>query len=250
LSTSEYFKWAAYDDIHSPDFLERCVRVLEANPSVILCYSKTGRIDEDGRFLGNYDQKDFYETASWKTQERFGDLISMGYPKGMVYGVGRAASLKKTRLFGSYIGADRNFMAEIGLVGRAVMIPKFLFFRRDHPAAYTSRFCQSKFATSLNLADQSAVWSKDNWTNFPNWRDCIEFFRSVRYVHLKWSEKFMCYLEILRWFMKEGWQFMGDDVEKLLLRRSSLAKRILPFCKFVLRRVIFIFVKIKQRFFA
>jgi glycosyltransferase involved in cell wall biosynthesis len=237
LSSGELFKWAAYDDVHAPEFLQKCVSVLNKDPSVVLCHSKTGCIDEYGHFLGNYDHRTLWRIGSWKPHERFGDLISIGYPKGIVYGVGRASAFRKTPLLGGYIGADRNLLAEIGLMGRIIEVPEYLFFRRDHPEAYTVKFCRNKFAVSVdNLAEQSAYWSKDNWTNFPNWKDCTEFFRSVNRVPLKWSERLLCYDQIFRWFTEEGWLFMGGDIENLLLHRSRLARKLVSFIKLNLRR--------------
>src|SRR2546426_6424374 len=41
LSGGEYFKWAAHDDLCAPDYVERCVEVLDRDPSVVLCYAET-----------------------------------------------------------------------------------------------------------------------------------------------------------------------------------------------------------------
>jgi glycosyltransferase involved in cell wall biosynthesis len=232
LSKGEYFKWAAYDDLHGASFLEKCVRVLDQDPSVVLCHSKTGRIDENGTFLGNYDRKSHWEIDSEKTSERFRELISIGYPKGIIYGVGRVQAIRKTRLLGTYVGADRNLMAEIGLTGRIVEIPEYLFFRRDHPEAYTYKYCKSDFATSADkIEEQSSFWSKGYCTYYPNWKDCIEFFKSVNHMSLSLAERIACYDEILHWFIKEGWQYMAGDIENLLMRRSMLARKILPLIK-------------------
>src|SRR3989304_6465989 len=40
LSSGKYFKWAAYDDLLAPDFLSRCIDVLESMPDVVLCFPK------------------------------------------------------------------------------------------------------------------------------------------------------------------------------------------------------------------
>ena len=44
-SNHEYFKWAAYDDICSPTFLEKCVKLLDENPDVVWCHSRSIHID-------------------------------------------------------------------------------------------------------------------------------------------------------------------------------------------------------------
>ncbi|MDF3015351.1 MAG: putative glycosyl transferase [Thermomicrobiales bacterium] len=43
-----YFKWAAHDDVCAPTFFERCVEVLDAEPSVVLCSGQTRLINDDG----------------------------------------------------------------------------------------------------------------------------------------------------------------------------------------------------------
>ena len=52
LSRGKYFKWAAFDDVCAPNFLEVCLEVLDNEPQVILCYPKTKLIDLEGKFLG------------------------------------------------------------------------------------------------------------------------------------------------------------------------------------------------------
>src|SRR5262249_10686156 len=47
-SSGRYFKWAAYDDVLAPTFIEECVRVLDADESVVLCSPATVLINEDG----------------------------------------------------------------------------------------------------------------------------------------------------------------------------------------------------------
>jgi hypothetical protein len=140
---------------------------------------------------------------------------------------------------GSYIGADRNLLAELGLMGRLYEIPEHLFFRRDHPEAYTRKFCEHEFAIDVeNYGEQSAWWSKDSMTNFPNWKDCFEFFRSIRRVRLSWLERMLCYDQIARWFVNEGFMFMESDIENLLLHRSRFGRKLIPTVKLNLRRTV------------
>src|SRR5215469_7263050 len=50
-SSGRYFKWAAHDDVLAPEFIQECVRVLDANESVVLCSPATVLINEDGSRL-------------------------------------------------------------------------------------------------------------------------------------------------------------------------------------------------------
>jgi len=224
----EYFKWVASDDLHSPDFLERCIQVLDCDPSVVLCHSKISVIDKNGDEIGNCDNRTLVNSSSPFAHIRFGDLISMKNPCWAIFGVMRSDSLRKTPLLGDYIGADRNLLAELGLMGKVYELPKYLFFRRDHSEAYTRKYCENEYALNIrNLYAQTAWWSADKFTYFPNWKDCDEFFKSIRRVRLSRLEKLCCYIEIWQWFMNEGWRYMLNDVKNLLLLRSFFARKLL-----------------------
>jgi len=212
LSSGEYFKWAAHDDVLAPEFLSRCVSVLDREPSIILCHSKTGRIDENGVVVGAYN----YETIidSEKPHDRFGDIVNRNLC-WMIFGVIRADALRMTPLMGDYIRADWNLLAEIGLIGRLHEIPEVLFFRRDHPHAYTTSH-YSKPIMVPNYQEQSAWWAKGEkraaWTILPHWRICLEYFKSVRRAPISWSERWLCCKEIGRWLISEGWRLMKWDL--------------------------------------
>src|SRR5690349_18517402 len=40
LARGKYFAWAAGHDLRRPSFVSRCVRVLEADPPVVLCHTQ------------------------------------------------------------------------------------------------------------------------------------------------------------------------------------------------------------------
>ena len=234
LSFGEYFKWAAYDDVIAPEYIQKCISVLNNNPSIVLCHSKTSCIDENGTIVGDYDHRTLRRVGSLKPHERFGDLIKIRNPCWSIFGVMRASSLRKTPLHGSYIGADRNLLAEIGLLGRIYELPEHLFFRRDHQQAYTRRFCAQDLAINVAKYDeQLAWWKRDSWTYFPNWKNLFEFLRSIKRVQLKRIERLLCYDQILRWLIEEGWRFLESDIENLLMHHSRLGGKLMPAFKAV-----------------
>jgi glycosyltransferase involved in cell wall biosynthesis len=229
LSSGEYFKWAAYDDVLAPDFLRKCINVLDNDPSVIGCYCKTGRIDQDGNFLGYYNTGLLKKTDSPKPHERFRDLIGLYYTTTPFHGVYRRRLFAQSQLHGSYVGADRNLVAELSLMGRIFEIPECLFFWREHPESYTSIFYGSiREDTLVRLRTESAWWSKEGGTYFPHWKNCVEYFRSVNRIPINWSERLLCYFQILGWFAKEGRGFMAKDIILFLLQHSNLASKLMP----------------------
>jgi glycosyltransferase involved in cell wall biosynthesis len=244
LSYSELFKWASCDDVHAPTYLQKCIAILDKDPSIILCHSKTGCIDEHGKLIGNYDWIKTSRIISWKPHERFGEYLSINNPVWALFGVIRASSLRKTPLQGCYMDSDRNLMAEIALMGRIYEIPEYLFFGREHPYSYTKKFYgDAHVATEDNYRQQLAWWSQGDWCTFPRLRNCFEFFRSVRRSKLKWSEKLLCYDQISRWLIREGWLLMENDLENLITRRSPNGNKFISAIKSNLRHTIFPIIK-------
>jgi glycosyltransferase involved in cell wall biosynthesis len=235
LSKGKYFKWAAYDDLLAPEYLEKCINVLEKDQSIILCHSKTSRIDEQGVLVGNYDHKMRIDSA--KIHERFGDLISLKHnPCWPIFGVTYANIMKKTPLHGDYSDADGNLLAELSLYGRIYEIPEYLFFRRDHPQAYTQTYVHT--TKKVNYREQLAWWGSNSWINLTVLKNCFEFFWSVKRVPLKWSEKALCYEQIFNWFLREGWRMMGAEVATYFLSRSNFGRTLASAVQTILRRTV------------
>jgi glycosyltransferase involved in cell wall biosynthesis len=228
LSSGEYFKWAAYDDVLAPEFLEKCVGVLDKDPSVVGCICKTGRIDQHGNFLGYHNKGLLKRINSNKPHERFRDLIDLYYITTPFHAVYRKHSFAQSQLHGSYIGADRNLVAELSLMGRIYEIPECLFFWREHPDSYTSMFYGRTRENTLDrLRKETAWWSKEGGTYFPHWKNCIEYFRSVNRVPLKLTEQLLCYGQIFDWFIKQGRRFMAKDIMLFLMQNSSSGGKIM-----------------------
>jgi glycosyltransferase involved in cell wall biosynthesis len=228
LSSSEYFKWAAYDDVLAPEFLRKCIKVLDEDSTIVGCCSKTGRIDQNGIFINYYNKGLLTKISSPKTHERFRDLLGLYYTTTPFHGVYRSKLFAKSQLHGSYIGADRNLVAELSLMGRIFEITECLFFWRDHPASYTSIFYGKNREYSMDRVKQeSAWWSKGSTSFFPHWRNCLEYFKSVNRVPLSYSERFLCYIQIFRWIMEEGRRFMTKDILFFILQRSSFISKLM-----------------------
>jgi len=245
LSSGEYFKWIAHDDTLAPEFIQKCVSVLDKDPSVVLCYSMAGRIDEHGTLVGTYDRpRDKVKLDFPKSYERFGLLLSISNPCWPIMGVIRASALRMTSLFGGYIGSDRNLLAEISLLGRLFQIPEYLYSRRDHPEAYNRKYCQQNWARSVNkYSEQMAWWTNTGWTRLPWWRSCQEYFSSVTRAPLKWPERLLCYSQIYRWIITEGWIAMGSDLENAFLSHSRFGRKFTSGVKWTLRRLLIPVIK-------
>ena len=202
-SVGDYFKWAAHDDLCSPEYLERCVAELDADESVVLCHSRTREIDEDGALLGDLRTKP--KLGSPLAHERFYECICVPHSQVMVFGLIRSAILKKTRLIGSYVSSDRVLLGELALAGRFHEIPEFLFYRRDHPQqSYKAYRTRRGYQAWFDPAKRAKI-------AFPHWRLLGEHTVSVSRARLDWRERVHCYL-VLGWWIRFHWRHLASNL--------------------------------------
>jgi glycosyltransferase involved in cell wall biosynthesis len=206
LATGEYFKWAAHDDLHAPDFLMKCMEVLEEDPTIILCHSHVYFIDEAGDFLQKYDIT--IKADSPKNYERFHELLTKHFCYQM-YGVIRSDALKKIPPMGSYGNADGIFLLRLCLVGKFYEIPEYLFFARSHPQQSLSMFFPGYMSLSNSNNSYSSdilpdlyaytVWfdsSKQGKILFPHWRMFWEYVVSVCLLQMSLHDYVRCAISL------------------------------------------------------
>ncbi len=200
LSRGEYFKWAAHDDICAPEFLKRCVEVLDHDSSVVLCYTSLKFIDEFGKHFRTLATKP--KLGSPKPQERFYECVCVSHPQAPVFGVIRSNVLKKTRVFGNFFSSDRILLGELSLHGRLYEIPEYLFFLRRHPQQHYRKY---------PILHERHAWydpSKIGHITFPQWRLLLEHFISIRSVPMCWYERSWCYVYLL-WWIRKSWRMLA-----------------------------------------
>jgi glycosyltransferase involved in cell wall biosynthesis len=210
LSLGKYFKWAAHDDVLAPNFLLKCVEILEQNSNVVLCHSYTKIIDKDGQVLHNYQAN--LNTNAPNPRERFHALLGR-HLNIQIFGLIRTSALKMKPLMGNYSYADEILLLKLALLGRFYEIPEYLFSYRKHAQQSMSQFTpdlliyasgNSKQPTE-RLPDHHAytIWfdpANEGQIFFPHWRIAQECLNSVWEAPLSWYERICCYLSVLaRW---------------------------------------------------
>ena len=180
LASGAYFRWAAADDISAPEFLTRCVEVLDREPRVVLAYPKTRFIDEHGRVTADYDDR--LHLPQPRASDRFRALVDrLGYCNA-IYGLMRTDVARSTRLLGSYFGADIVLLAELVLYGAFWEVPEFLFYRRFHEAAHSRMKTIDELEAFWNPDDRGRIY-------LYTWRHLWEHARSVPRAPLDAAEK-------------------------------------------------------------
>lgn len=139
LSTGEYFKWAAHDDLLEPRYLEACVAALDAaGPDVVMAYPLTRYVDENGVTL--YSERSLADITFWRLLDLPASVIPI-----FIHGLIRRDALRRTRLMGAFVSSDVVLARELRLLGRFVEVPEELFvFRHHSPKSVDRRDRQSK----------------------------------------------------------------------------------------------------------
>lgn len=199
LARGRYFRWAAHDDVVEPELIERCVKVLEADPDVVLCHTDLAHIDADGREIGRVSRN---HGASARASERFAAVAGARDFCEESYGVVRSEVFGSTRLQQPYTGSDRTLVAELALRGRFANVEECLFHKRLHPQnAYVD------WRTRM-------AWFGDAYrgrVTLPFWVQLTDYGRAVRRVPLTSSERWRCHGVLMRWIASHA-QNLGKDV--------------------------------------
>lgn len=131
---SDLFKWAAHDDLCDPEYLRRTIELLDHNPEAVVAHSFTHVVNARDEIVGRYD--DQQTLVNERPSRRLSASFHLRYPSP-VWGVMRRAALERTKLIEGYLGSDWNFLGEMLLQGRLVLVPEYLFSVRMHDRGFS-----------------------------------------------------------------------------------------------------------------
>ena len=192
LCRSPLFRWAAHDDVCSPELLEKCVAALEARPKAVLAHPLTHIIGPKGEHLEDYATR--LRTDSPDPAVRFHDCISVDHACFPIFGVIRTDILRRAPEMGAYAGSDRNLLAELCLYGPFAEVPEYLFHRRDHPGTSTRQFPSARERMAWFRSDSRIALA-------PTLRRGWEYYLSINRVPLSHRDRFACLAVLGKWSM-------------------------------------------------
>lgn len=236
LAQGKYFKWAAHDDLLAPEYIRRCVDVLESDGTVALAHSLTRLIDKHGERIVELPGDGHYiddETGgviyagldaadrpldSADAGERFDAVINRTGWVYDIFGVMRLDVLRSVPLFADFYGDDLRILADIAVRGRIVIVPELLFFNRRHP----------KQSVSNMVAENKMAWaapnSKRNSAFRYRWERLKSFMRIATYSRLTLRERLTCARALLRYYVR--FQHVHNIVDEIFdLRRRRLKRQ-------------------------
>lgn len=214
-----YFKWAAHDDLCAPEFLQRCVAILERHPAVVLASAQTRLINDDGTPVAYDRERRCYVTRqgapvgiidpSHRAEgqvpaARFWDILVRTMRTFEIFGLIRADALRRTVLHENYYGSDKVLLAQLSLLGPFHMLDEVLLYRRCHP-----------HQSSVLSTSRKSLWiqrpSRDNWLTHRTRNVIPGYLKVVTRAPVRFDQKLLCYGAILyRLVAPQTWikQFM------------------------------------------
>ena len=221
-----FFKWAAHDDLCRPDFLARCLEILEPEPEVVLAYPRTVLIDDRGEPIPDAADPGPKATDA-DPVARFANILADEFGVFYIFGVIRAGALASTTLFGPHWPPDKALASWLALLGRFAQVSEPLFLRRTH----------AEQSSSMALRDQ-ARWSHPGLGRFvpaPVWATSA-YARAVSRAPLTAAQRRQAYGILARKYLDAdkwrrvvrpgrdnylGWHGKGSGDRELVLPPGS-----------------------------
>lgn len=219
MSRGKYFKWAAADDVCAPQYLEVLVEMMEQDPELVWCHTRSGKIDETGKVLSPSDEAAeglaYSEDAglprhgfdSNRPSPRFrGVLLGTAWCADC-YGLIRREVLQKTRLLPQCYGSEKVLMGELALHGRYNEFPERWFMQRVHSQA------SGHLATNSQQQQYSlgqAAKRKRSWSRL---KLLSQHWESIRRTPLTIGERARCYRALAAYlFQIHKWRHVLQSV--------------------------------------
>jgi glycosyltransferase involved in cell wall biosynthesis len=154
------FKWASSNDICAPTFIEKCKAMLECDRDAVLAFSKTVLFENDLADAKPYDRD--VVLLSSVASERLTQLYHELGLNNVFNAVIRRQALLDAAPLGSFQRADIALIAELALMGKFLLVPEQLFFRRMSAEAAT----KLKSAREGDLHIEPRIRHPMKWQNW------------------------------------------------------------------------------------
>ncbi len=208
LAGGEYFRWAAYDDICQPTYLQRCVEALNADPEASLAHTRTAIIDDTGRRIDTdpttlaingltvEDVQDPPRRLSSNCHvARYNDILIRTKWCFEIFGLFRTETVRLTGGMGDFYGTDKVLLSTVALQGKFIEINEELFLRRHHAGQ----------SSQIKTASQRAIWSGATKPGgfLDSQRKCVAGYRrAIRLAPIGMTQKLACYGVLTRYALQ------------------------------------------------
>lgn len=149
LACGDYFMWLCCDDYRSPDFVARCVEVLDNDPNVSMCFSQLTFVDDENRVISRPGDPWFPDAEhlhlrapdSTSPHERLRSLLLYSDRHPEETGMFRLSQICNRVVNLPYPGGNKVFLAEMALKGRGHEIHEPISFKCLHKDSASKSQC-------------------------------------------------------------------------------------------------------------
>ncbi|WP_432505524.1 glycosyltransferase family 2 protein [Kineococcus arenarius] len=202
LCRSEFFKWAASDDISHPTFVGKALKVLEEHPAAVVCYSEAAVLNAQGERVRNDDF--MIDLSGSSASQRFRRVVMApikhhaGHEQ---YGLIRSEALRRAGAMSNHAYGDRVLLVRLALQGPMLRIPEVLFFNRDHDGRSQRNGARrtrpgSKLSRWIGVGPwpPSEFWNpaREGRIVFPEWDLAIQYLLAAAEADIPVEEKARC----------------------------------------------------------
>lgn len=212
-AVGEYFKWSSSNDLVEPDFIESCVKVLDAEAGAVLCHGQTAIFTNDPRDANLY--RDDFALEMDDAVERFIRLCDGLRLNNIMNGLIRRQALTQTSVMPDYMSSDIVVLAELALRGKFRLVPDVKFLRRLDESSATA--LQAPHLVLAHHYPDGGMGAQ-----FQTWRLVRGYFSAVRRAPLTFAQRRRAYRYVLR---RAYWNIPGLISDLVTMRRVSAPKQ-------------------------
>jgi glycosyltransferase involved in cell wall biosynthesis len=212
LTSGEYFKWFAHDDLIAPTFLERCVEALDNHPKAVLAASRIQVIDDAGTLLGETDPPPRIREP--QPHLRLRSFWRQPPVHQTMYGVIRRSALEQTHLMGDWFAAERALFLELTLQGGFERVDEPLASHREHHGRSDYKENKSQWWAP----ERGAVPEMGYWKRLGHGVDML------RTAPLSRRERMACLMEYFRYGFARAGHWIPTLIRELGQAASTLIR--------------------------
>lgn len=206
LLRGEFFMWAAGHDRYDPTFISACLKEMQTDPNLVLCYPLILPITDDGKPIHVLPTQAATQGIPGPVLRC---LLSFWHLGGYeIHGLLRSDAVRRTRLLmTNTIGPDIIFLCELALVGTFACLHAPLYSPRQKWTAETT------FDDSLaRYSKGKYFWKTESAWRFPNWRFFGELLRAMGASPISLRRKTILLSLLSFLFLKKHYRMLAADL--------------------------------------
>ncbi len=222
-SSGDYFAWGSGHDYFHKSFVSKTLERLKANPSTVMCCTKSAFVDEEGHVLRT--TKAGLDTRGLPPVKRFRKLmehVTTGGTANTFYGLYRRDVLGQKDFFRKVSGWDIIMLAELSLLGEMTQVDEILYYRLIHKE---SRQEHSARHTEMLFGAHNAIPERFLY----HFAASGEFLKMAQNFQLSAIEKQSIFEDIIELDVNMARTAISNEIDRLLVYSGAELHALEPY---------------------